>query len=64
MKVEVLEDKPIPPPKTVVLTRTEEEATIIRWGLEYLAAIAAGRIADARRAAAKLKQVNNVGAFV
>lgn len=68
MKVEVIEPPPVK--KKVILELTEEEATIIRWSLEYYAAPETDpATAAAARAANKLKQFDSAtypysGAFV
>lgn len=71
MKVEVIDPPPVQ--TKVILELTVEEATIIRWSLEYYATVANGDelvvAVAAQRAAEKLKQFScaeypYAGAFV
>lgn len=59
MKLEIVEDKPIPPPKKVVVEMSEAEACIVYWALNYYAVrTLAAALAAANRAAKHFKQFN------
>lgn len=65
MKISIVEEKPVPPPKRVVLDLSEEEADLIRIFARYYAVLAhaGGELVAARRLSSKLASFNGKATY-